>query len=566
MLLVEADPADAARIDEALTGADADGGAFRVETAARLSPALERLAGGGIEVVLLDLAVPDGGGIEALERVRALAPDALILILCASGDEAITRQAVRHGAHDYLVKRHVDPHWVPRALHYALERKSTQDALRVSEARFRAMSDASPLGIFVSDTLGHCVYTNASYHEISGLTFEQALGSSWIKAIHPRDRRRVVAEWRRTVREKKPFRAEVRFLRGDGSIVWTRIHGATMLDGTVPQGHVQTVEDITARVSTELGLRAAEAALFEEKERAQVTLNSIGDAVLSTDLSGHLTYLNLVAEKMTGWSREEALGRPLAEVFEIFDGATHETTADPARRAIEEDRTVGLSADCVLVRRDGGESAIEDSAAPIHDREGRVCGAVIVFHDVSQSRAMARKMAHLAQHDALTGLPNRVLLGERLAWSIGLARRHAKQAALLFLDLDDFKKANDSLGHAIGDQLLRAAAERLVAAVRDTDTVCRHGGDEFVILLSEIEHPRDAARVAAKLLQAIAAPFPLGAHTVRISVSIGIAIYPDDGRDADHVMRNADSAMYRAKADGRNNYRFFSGRDEGAEP
>ncbi len=286
---------------------------------------------------------------------------------------------MQRGAQDYLVKGHVDAHWLPRALHYLIERKAAQDALRESEARFRAMSDASPLGIFVSDEHGGCVYTNAAYQGISGLSFEQTLGTNWSTAIHPEDRPRVLAGWRDATRVQAPFHTEFRFLREDGSIVWTRVNGAAMRDGKEPNAYVQTVEDISARKSAEFVLQAAEEALFDEKERAQVTLNSIGDAVLTTDLFGNVTYLNPVAEAMTGWSREEALGRPLVDVFRIIDGKTGQAAANPAQRAIEQDRTVGLVADCVLVRRDGFESGIEDSAAPIHNREGRVVGAVIVF-------------------------------------------------------------------------------------------------------------------------------------------------------------------------------------------
>lgn len=165
--------------------------------------------------------------------------------------------------------------------------------------------------------------------------------------------------------------------------------------------------------------------MFTEKERAEVTLNSIGDAVLCTDLPGRVTYLNTVAEAMTGWPREEAIGRPLAEVFRIIDGMTRMLIANPAERAIRENLTIGLASDSVLVRRDGVEVAIEDSSAPIHNRDGSVAGAVIVFHDVTESRAMTQKMAHLAQHDFLTGLPNRALLIERLtgplAWRNGIA-------------------------------------------------------------------------------------------------------------------------------------------------
>lgn len=431
------------------------------------------------------------------------------------------------------------------------------EALRRSEALFRAISDASPLGIFVSDAAGECVYTNAAYHKISGLNFDQALGTNWSRAIHPEDRPRVVAEWRDAAREKELFQAEVRFLRDDQSIVWTRLHATAMRDGETLHGYVQTVEDITERMMVDSVLRAAEESLYEEKERAQVTLNSIGDAVVTTDPAGNVSYLNVVAERMTGWSRDDALGQPLADVFRIIDGDTREIATNPAERAIAENRTVGLAADCVLIRRDGTEFAIEDSAAPIHDRKGSVTGAVIVFHDVSESRAMAEKMAYLAQHDFLTGLANRALLTERLSQAIGLAKRRQKQVALLFVDLDDFKRINDSMGHTVGDQLLKLVADRLVTCVRSTDTVCRQGGDEFVILLSEVEQLQDAANVADKLLAALVVPQHVGEHELSVTLSIGISVYPDDSHDVDAVMQNADTAMYQAKASGRNNYKFF---------
>ena len=180
---------------------------------------------------------------------------------------------------------------------------------------------------------GSCIYTNAAYHTISGLTLEQTLGTNWSTAIHPEDRERVLAEWRNAARGQAPFQTEFRFLQEDESIVWTRVNSAAMLDGKRWFGLVQTVEDITERKSAEFVLQTAEEALFEEKERAQVTLNSIGDAVLTTDLLGKVTYLNLVAEAMTGWSCEDALGRPLAEVFNILDGTTRLTAAqsDAAR-------------------------------------------------------------------------------------------------------------------------------------------------------------------------------------------------------------------------------------------
>src|SRR5205807_5378789 len=237
---------------------------------------------------------------------------------------------------------------------------------------------------------------------------------------------------------------------------------------------------------------------------------------------------------------------------------TRQAARDPMEMAVEQNRTVGLTVNCVLIRRDGFESAIEDSAAPIHDRAGRVTGAVIVFHDVSASRAMSVKMTHSAEHDVVTNLPNRMLLHDRISQSISLARRQLRPLAVLFLDLDRFKYINDSLGHAVGDQLLQSIAKRLLASVRNSDTVSRQGGDEFVILLSEISHPEDAATSARKILLSLNAPHSIDGHDLDIAGSMGISIYPGDGEDAETLIKNADTAMYHAKENGRNNFQFFT--------
>ena len=298
-------------------------------------------------------------------------------------------------------------------------------------------------------------------------------------------------------------------------------------------------------------------ALFDEKERAQVTLNSIGDAVISTDLSGHVTYLNVVAERLTGWPRAEAVGRQFEEIFRIVDADTRTTVPDPMALATHENKTVGLTPNCILIRRDGVEAAIEDSAAPIHNRRGQVTGAVMVFHDVSMARAQSDKMAFLAQHDTLTDLPNRSLLSDRLDRAITLAHRHNKTLALLYLDLDRFKHINDSLGHAVGDRLLKAVAQRLSDCVRASDTVSRQGGDEFVILLSELVHVQDAAVCAEKILQAVQLPYLIDVHELHITASIGIVVYPTDGIESEALLQNADFAMYEAKDRGRNNFQFY---------
>jgi diguanylate cyclase (GGDEF)-like protein/PAS domain S-box-containing protein len=298
-------------------------------------------------------------------------------------------------------------------------------------------------------------------------------------------------------------------------------------------------------------------ALFEEKERAQVTLNSIGDAVISTDFRGRVSYLNIVAEQMTGWTQEEASGRALDDVFPLVDVTTGEPIPNPTVRAIIENTTVGLGTDCVLVQRNGGRIAVEDSAAPIHDRHGAVIGAVMVAHDVTAARELSQKLARLALHDNLTDVPNRALLNDRLAQAIERARRSGHSVALLYVDLDRFKHINDSLGHAVGDQVLQSAALRLLECVRSSDTVSRHGGDEFIVLLAEVMHAQDAAICADKMIRALDAPHRIGIHELRLTASIGIATFPEDAQDAEALIRNADVAMYQAKSNGRNSYQCF---------
>lgn len=303
--------------------------------------------------------------------------------------------------------------------------------------------------------------------------------------------------------------------------------------------------------------KAVEEALFIEKARAELTLNSISDAVISTDLQGNVDYLNSAAEHMTGWQLDEAHGLPIASVMHLVNDKTREAVANPVAKVLQHDEGKVLAAGTILIRRDGSESAIEDSAAPIHDSAGRLKGAVMVFHDMTAAHAMTEKMAHLAQHDALTNLPNRALLNDRINQAIALAERRSSHLALLFLDLDNFKHINDSLGHGVGDQLLQAVALRLSDCVRSSDTVSRLGGDEFVVLLSESHSAEDAARTAEKILSALAVSHSIGQQQLHITSSIGISTYPNDATDAEGLIKNADTAMYLAKEEGRNNYQFF---------
>lgn len=424
VLIITADAADAKVLEDTL--ATARDGPFVTEWVCQLSEANTRLGKGDIDIILVDLFLPDSAGIQTFDVLFELAASTPIMTICDEANEVLAIEAVQRGAQGFLSKGHFQNSLVPQALRNIIQRKKVEEEL------------------------------------------------------------------------------------------------------------------------------------FVEKERARVTLESIGDGVLSTDVACNITYLNAEAERMTGWSRDEARGRPIAEVFRLIEGETRHPARNPVELVIEQRKNLALHANSLLVRRDGYELPIEDSIAPIFNRKGNVTGAVVAFHDVSEAKAMAHKMEHLAQHDYLTGLPNRLLFNDRLSQAVEYAKRHKTQLAVLFLDLDNFKHINDSLGHAVGDKLLESVANRLVAQVRHSDTVSRLGGDEFVVLVLEDKLAEHATITADKILHALAERHHLGGHELHVTTSIGISLFPVDGENAEELLKNADAAMYHAKKKGKSNYQLFS--------
>lgn len=282
---------------------------------------------------------------------------------------------------------------------------------------------------------------------------------------------------------------------------------------------------------------------LEINDLARVTLDSIADAVISTDADGKVSYMNATAVEMTGWTLEQAAGRTLAEVFKIIDATTRQPAPDPGLHAMAADHAVELALNCVLVRRDGTEVEIEDSAAPIHDAQGQLRGAVIIFRDVRFSHAMVNRMLFLARHDPLTGQVNRFALDEQFDFARRMAKRHHWKVGVLFIDIDRFKSINDRLGHDAGDEVLVTVAEKLSNCLRDADTLSRYGGDEFVVLLGETQHSEHPAIVARKLQAAISGPELVTGCSIDISISVGVSVYPDDGEELNALVCKADRAM-----------------------
>ncbi|WP_109124709.1 GGDEF and EAL domain-containing protein [Dyella sp. C11] len=431
---------------------------------------------------------------------------------------------------------------------YALEQQ-----LRESEQRFFGAFQHAPIGMALVTTEGHMLRVNEALCDMLGYSEEELLSRTLPGLTHVDDLP-ASRELTRALREghRETYQLEKRYIHRDGHVVHVLLNVSLVraVKGE-PYHAVAQILDISQR-------KSYEEALFRERELAEVTLRSIGDAVITTDLKHCVTSLNPIAEAMTGWSQAEAVGKPMSEVFRLIDSRTREPLHSPLLDAIARDAIVELKGNAVLLHRNGFETPIEDSAASIHDHAGSVIGGVLVFHDVSETRALALKMAHLAQHDTLTGLPNRSLLQSRLEQVLAAAVRRHDEAALLHIDIDHFKLINDALGHAAGDELLRAFAAHLRHHLRNEDTVSRIGGDEFVVLLSHVDGRSGASQLCEKLMRLWQASPASKMGEFNITFSTGISVYPDDALEAEVMLRNADIAMYEVKMKGRNDYRFFT--------
>ncbi|MBK8507345.1 MAG: EAL domain-containing protein [Candidatus Competibacteraceae bacterium] len=298
--------------------------------------------------------------------------------------------------------------------------------------------------------------------------------------------------------------------------------------------------------------------VFEKEQLAQVTLRSIGDAVITTDAQGNVQYLNPIAETMLGRPAAALRRRPLGAIFQVADERDCYAPVDLVGECLNQSRLINLPEPSILVNQSGQEYAIRASAAPLRDQRGQLSGVVIAVGDVTETRRLSRQMLYQATHDTLTQLPNLNLLRDRLKQAIARAQRAGCSLALLFVDLDHFKKFNDGFGHGVGDALLRSVVDRLVECGRKQDTIARVGGDEFICVLEDLQQEDGAVDFATKILNVLQVPFRLETHECFITASIGICLFPKDGEDVETLLKNADTAMSRAKENGRNNIQFYS--------
>jgi diguanylate cyclase (GGDEF)-like protein/PAS domain S-box-containing protein len=431
-----------------------------------------------------------------------------------------------------------------------------RDEAREDNQRFRHAMDSSQDAIYLIDPVSmRYIDFNRQAWEALNYTPEELrrLGPSDIKAgISIKE---LHALFQRTIDSGNDVSLNAIHQRKDGSQFPVEVHlNALQQEGRQPI-IIAVVRDITER-------KRYEEALFNEKERALVTLQSIGDAVITTDRGGCIEYMNPVAETLTGYRAGEVAGLTLDAAFQLIDEVTRQQAENPVDACLSRGEVVSLSRHNLLISRDGREVAIEDSAAPIRKRDGSVIGVVMVFHDVTRSREMAQKLSWQASHDSMTGLVNRAEFERRLKQLVDLACEEQSQHALLYLDLDQFKIVNDTSGHVAGDELLKQLAVLMHSLVRDSDTLARLGGDEFGVLLANCDQEH-ALRVAQSLRERIKEyRFIWREQVFEVGVSIGIVEINADLNDISLLLSHADIACYAAKDDGRNRVHVFQPDDD----
>lgn len=421
-------------------------------------------------------------------------------------------------------------------------------ALEAAQQRVALATETGGIGVWELNVQTGLLTFDSLMYALFGLPMGPGTDGYELLArhLHPADRSHAELELKSSLENGADFRSEFRVIWSDGSVHFLRAAGSVTRDAVGQTLHIVGVSwDVTP-------LRELANQLAEQHELLRVTLQSIGDAVITTDAQSQVTWLNPAAERMTGWLSGEALGRPLTQVFHIVNEETRHLTENPISTCLAQDKIVGLANHTVLISRNGDEFGIEDSAAPIRNSSGDVLGVVLVFHDVTEQRRLSGEMSYRATHDALTGLVNRAEFETRLRRTLDKAHEERSEHALLYIDLDQFKLVNDACGHSVGDQLLQQVAKLLREAVRARDTLARLGGDEFAVIL---EHcPSDQAqRVAQQICDRMEEfRFVHGERRFRIGTSIGLV--PVDSRWASTAaaMQAADTSCYAAKEAGRN--------------
>ncbi len=518
---------------------------FEVHVCVRLEAALRQLEVQRFDVVLLDLSLPDSDGLETFHTLHSEVPEMPVVLLSHRSDEVLAMEAVLAGAQDYLVKGHSAGALV-RAIRYAMQRSQAELALRRSEERWTFALEGTGDGVWDWDVAEQTVFFSPRWKAMLGYS-EDDIGTNpqeWSSRVHEEDRFAVDSALQRHLDgHSDAYTCEHRLRSKDGSYSWVLVRGLVVRRNT--QGTalrmVGTIVDVNERKSAEL-----------QQQLAASVFSHAREGIMITDAAGNIVRVNDTFSQITGYGREEAVGKNTR----MLSSGRHAPVFFETMWSDLKEK--GYWSGEIWNRRKDGEVYAElETISAVCDEKGVVQHYVALFTDITPLKDHQRQLEHVAHYDGLTGLPNRVLLADRLQQAMVQAQRRGQSLAVAFLDLDGFKAVNDQYGHAMGDALLNALANRMKEALREEDSLSRFGGDEFVAVLVDLNSPTDCEPVLERLLQAVCAPLQLGVETVQVSASIGVTLYPQDCGDADLLMRHADQAMYLAKLAGKNRYHLF---------
>ncbi|AOF83626.1 diguanylate cyclase domain protein [Methyloversatilis sp. RAC08] len=502
--------------------------------------AVDRVTDVAPDLVLMDIHL-DGAldGIDAALQIQARFRVPVVFLTAYAEDDTLKR-AMECRPFGYLVKP-CEARELHATIQMALARREVEAHVERSEQLFKLALDAASLGVL--EWQGDSMRLHGDGH-LRGLFGDRPvpLDENWdifLSRIDPDDRARITEALDSALERGDPVRIEFR-TAGNGGACSLEAHARAYGESHSERRLVGILQDVTQRRCDEAALR-----------QSSVVFHTAAEAFVISDLQRRIVAVNAAYTRITGHAECDVIALDPEQVL----GTGHD---DAFYSALAASAGAGYWQGEVQCRRASGDSfPAWESISAVRSESGEVTHFVAALSDFTAIHQIEAKLNHLAHHDALTDLPNRLLFDDRFEQAIEQARRLEHRCILLFLDLDGFKGVNDTLGHAVGDDLLRTVAQRLRAALRRSDTLARLGGDEFVVLTGSVQ-PEEASRLALKLLDALNEPFELGKEQIRISASIGIAVFPDHGIDRNVLMRAADIAMYSAKSQGRNRYQFFS--------
>jgi diguanylate cyclase (GGDEF)-like protein/PAS domain S-box-containing protein len=513
----------------------------RVETEKALTEALQRQW----DIVLSDYTMPHLSGMRALEVVRQHDLDLPFIFVSGTIGENTAVKAMKSGAQDYVMKGNLSrlAPAVARELEEAQQRREGRQA----EQRLRILSlvvEQAADGVLIADPNGLIEYVNPAFERMTGYERDEIIGKkpSLLKSGR-HDRVFYQSIWQ-TVTKGDIFRGTLINRRKDGELFYEEKVITPLKDG---QGHVthlvSTGRNITERVKAD-----------EARAQLVAILEATTDLVAILDPGGCLHYLNNAGYRLLGLDPSVDLSKfCLTELFPERIKQQLQSEAFPIAY-----RTGSWSGETALLRMDEIEVPVSQVLLVHRDAAGKVEYLSTIARDISERKRFEAELRHQATHDILTGLPNRILLMDRLSAEVERARHANHSVAVLFLDMDNFKRINDSMGHTVGDTLLQQIADRLQAALRPNDTIARHGGDEFAVIAGDLPHSENVLAVLRKIYSAFERPMLLGTQEAYITFCTGIALYPNDGADVEELLRNAGTAMYRAVIAGHNQYRFYA--------